>query len=81
MNAAIAELKAANAAANQIRFYAPDMLRSQACRLTAEHRAILVRQADALRAVLETDELQAIRVNVYDVYRQDVKIGEARFTL
>lgn len=81
MNANVAELREANAAAREIRFYAVDMLRSQGCTLTPEARAILVRQANALRAVLETDEPQTVRVNVYDVYQQTVKIGEARYTL
>lgn len=81
MNANIAELKAANTAARQIRVFATDMLRAQGARLTTEHRATLVRQANALRAVLETSEEQTIRVNVYDVYAQTVKIGELQFTI
>lgn len=81
MDAKIAELKAANEAARTLAVYARDMLRAQGARLTGDQRAILVRQADALRAVLETSEKQTLRVNVYDVYAQTVKIGELQYTL
>lgn len=81
MDAKLTELQAANAAAREIRVYAVDMLRAQGAKFTQEDRAVLTRQADALRAILETDDTQAIRVNVYDVYAQAVKIGELVFTL
>lgn len=76
-----AELKEANAAVREIRFYAVDMLRAQGRQLEPGHRAILVRQADALRALLETDELQRLCVRVYDIYSQDVLIGHMEYQL
>lgn len=81
MNANVAELKAANAAAQGIRIYATSVLTAQGVRLSADQRGTLTRQADALRAVLGTSERQTIRVNVYDVYATDVKLGEMQYSL
>ena len=79
MDAKRAELKAANLAAREIRFYAKDMLHATGT-LTPEHRAIKIRQANALRAVLETDDPQELKVDVYDVYQPTVVIGWLTYT-
>lgn len=80
MDAKLAKLQEANEAARTLAVYARDMMRAQGARLTGDQMAILVRQADALRAVLETSEPQTVRVNVYDIYSQNMKIGELEFT-
>lgn len=80
MTIALAKLKEANAA-NDVRVYALDMQRAQGLRLLSEHRAILATVADALRGLLDTDEPQTLTVPVYNLYQQDVKIGELHFNL
>lgn len=73
--------EATNLGTRTIRFHAVDMLRAQGSQLTAEHRAALVRQANALRAVLQTSELQELSVRVYDIYQPNVIIGHITCTL
>lgn len=76
-----AELKAANAAVDAIRVYAVSMIYAQSAEITAEQRAILARQADALRAVLETDEPQEVAIKVFYARNHAEHIGYLRFTL
>lgn len=79
--AGLAALKLANAAASDVCFYAKDMLRAQACKLTGEARALKVAQADAMRMLFGTTDPVAVSVPVYYVWNQAERIGSIQFML
>ena len=80
-DSAVAELRAANTAAREIKVYAPSVLVAQGVKLTEAQRAVLVRQANALRGVLGETKRQNIIVLVFASYSPETCIGDLRYSL